>query len=75
MKMFIVILCVCFLQDYFNALRVTVKGRATLTLITDKPTIRMEDQTNVVRNDSDDNSHDGEDDDGFSRLNLPLLLP
>uniref|UniRef100_A0A7N8YNT4 Integrin, alpha 3b n=1 Tax=Mastacembelus armatus TaxID=205130 RepID=A0A7N8YNT4_9TELE len=34
--------CVClFLQDYTNALRVTVKGQASLKLITDKPTIRM----------------------------------
>ncbi|XP_044035670.1 integrin alpha-3b isoform X2 [Siniperca chuatsi] len=35
------------LEDYFNALRVTVRGQATLKLITDKPTIRMDSQTNV----------------------------
>uniref|UniRef100_A0A7N8XW53 Integrin, alpha 3b n=1 Tax=Mastacembelus armatus TaxID=205130 RepID=A0A7N8XW53_9TELE len=29
------------LEDYTNALRVTVKGQASLKLITDKPTIRM----------------------------------
>uniref|UniRef100_A0A3Q3VQM3 Uncharacterized protein n=1 Tax=Mola mola TaxID=94237 RepID=A0A3Q3VQM3_MOLML len=35
------------LEDYFNALRVTVRGQATLKLITDKPTIKMDSQTNV----------------------------
>ncbi|XP_070783240.1 integrin alpha-3b [Enoplosus armatus] len=35
------------LEDYFNALRVTVRGQATLKLITDKPTIRMDSQTNM----------------------------
>lgn len=40
---------VCILQDYANALRVRVKGQATLKLITDKPTLRMESQTNMVR--------------------------
>ncbi|KAM8730255.1 integrin alpha-3b isoform 2-T2 [Acanthopagrus schlegelii] len=33
------------LEDYNNALRVTVKGQATLKLITDKPTIKMERKT------------------------------
>uniref|UniRef100_A0AAQ4PKZ5 Integrin, alpha 3b n=1 Tax=Gasterosteus aculeatus aculeatus TaxID=481459 RepID=A0AAQ4PKZ5_GASAC len=32
------------LEDYSNALRITVKGQATLKLITDKPTIRMDPQ-------------------------------
>ncbi|XP_069373483.1 integrin alpha-3b isoform X2 [Paralichthys olivaceus] len=35
------------LEDYSNALRVTVKGEATLKLITDKPTIKMENQTTM----------------------------
>ncbi|KAM6964612.1 integrin alpha-3b isoform 2-T2 [Tautogolabrus adspersus] len=34
------------LEDYPNALRVTVKGQATLKLITEKPTLRMDSQTN-----------------------------
>ncbi|KAM8836033.1 integrin alpha-3b isoform 2-T3 [Spinachia spinachia] len=34
------------LEDYSNALRITVKGQATLKLISDKSTIRMEPQTN-----------------------------
>ncbi|KAK2884940.1 integrin alpha-3b isoform X2 [Channa argus] len=33
------------LEDYSNALRVIVKGQATLKLITDKPTIRMDSDT------------------------------
>ncbi|XP_037546714.1 integrin alpha-3b [Nematolebias whitei] len=33
------------LEDYSNALRVTVTGQATLKLITDKPTIKMDNQT------------------------------
>uniref|UniRef100_A0A671U4X8 Integrin, alpha 3b n=1 Tax=Sparus aurata TaxID=8175 RepID=A0A671U4X8_SPAAU len=33
------------LEDYNNALRVVVKGQATLKLITDKPTIKMERKT------------------------------
>ncbi|XP_070707377.1 integrin alpha-3b [Pempheris klunzingeri] len=33
------------LEDYSNALRVTVRGHATLKLITDKPTLRMDSQT------------------------------
>ncbi|KAM6951048.1 integrin alpha-3b [Aplochiton taeniatus] len=33
------------LEDYANALRVKVKGQATLKLITDIPTIKMESQT------------------------------
>ena len=36
------------LQDYNNALRVVVKGQATLKLITDKPTIKMERKTTEV---------------------------
>lgn len=35
------------LEDYSNALRVTVRGQATLKLITDKPTLRMDSQTIV----------------------------
>ncbi|XP_065805378.1 integrin alpha-3b isoform X1 [Labrus bergylta] len=35
------------LEDYPNALRVTVKGQATLKLITEKPTLRMDSQTNM----------------------------
>lgn len=42
-------MCVC-MQDYPNALRVTVRGQATLLLITDKPTIKMENQTALVGN-------------------------
>ncbi|KAM3859578.1 integrin alpha-3b [Diretmus argenteus] len=33
------------LEDYSNALRVKVKGQATLKLITDKPTIKMDSET------------------------------
>ncbi|XP_052466887.1 integrin alpha-3-like isoform X2 [Carassius gibelio] len=33
------------LEDYSNALRVEVKGQATLRLLTDKPAIRMDNQT------------------------------
>lgn len=33
------------LEDYSNALRVKVRGQATLKLITDKPTIKMQDET------------------------------
>uniref|UniRef100_A0A668AIU6 Integrin, alpha 3b n=1 Tax=Myripristis murdjan TaxID=586833 RepID=A0A668AIU6_9TELE len=33
------------LEDYSNALRVKVKGKATLKLITDKPTIKMNSET------------------------------
>lgn len=35
------------LEDYSNALRVTVRGQATLKLITDKPTLKMDSQTNM----------------------------
>ncbi|XP_072230104.1 integrin alpha-3b [Leuresthes tenuis] len=35
------------LEDYSNALRVTVKGQATLKLITDKSTIKMKSQTTM----------------------------
>ncbi|XP_041671492.1 integrin alpha-3b [Cheilinus undulatus] len=35
------------LEDYPNALRVTVRGQATLKLITDKPTLRMDSQTTM----------------------------
>ncbi|XP_008300957.1 integrin alpha-3b [Stegastes partitus] len=35
------------LEDYFNALRVTVRGQATLKLITDKPTLKMNRQTTM----------------------------
>ncbi|CAJ1080794.1 integrin alpha-3 [Xyrichtys novacula] len=35
------------LEDYSNALRVTVRGQATLKLITDKPTLRMDSLTNM----------------------------
>ncbi|XP_071318445.1 integrin alpha-3b [Trachinotus anak] len=35
------------LEDYSNALRVTVRGQATLKLITDKPTIKMDSQTTM----------------------------
>ncbi|XP_068161196.1 integrin alpha-3b [Antennarius striatus] len=35
------------LEDYANALRVTVRGQATLKLITDLPTIKMDSQTNM----------------------------
>ncbi|XP_040885313.1 integrin alpha-3b [Toxotes jaculatrix] len=35
------------LEDYSNALRVTVKGQATLKLITDKRTIKMDSQTTM----------------------------
>lgn len=33
------------LEDYTNALRVIVRGQATLKLITDKPTLKMDEQT------------------------------
>ncbi|XP_029311996.1 integrin alpha-3b isoform X2 [Cottoperca gobio] len=35
------------LEDYSNALRITVRGQATLKLITDKSTIRMDSQTSM----------------------------
>ncbi|CAN9508636.1 unnamed protein product [Ophioblennius macclurei] len=35
------------LEDYANALRVTVRGQATLKLITDKPTLKMDSQTTM----------------------------
>uniref|UniRef100_A0A8D3AHU2 Integrin, alpha 3b n=1 Tax=Scophthalmus maximus TaxID=52904 RepID=A0A8D3AHU2_SCOMX len=35
------------LEDYSNALRITVRGQATLKLITDKPTIKMDSQTTM----------------------------
>ncbi|KAM7370993.1 hypothetical protein PAMP_010499 [Pampus punctatissimus] len=35
------------LEDFSNALRITVRGQATLKLITDKPTIKMNSQTNM----------------------------
>lgn len=40
---------VVFAQDYANALRVEVKGQATLRLQTDKPAIKMDNQTREVR--------------------------
>lgn len=40
---------VVFLQDYANALRVEVKGQATLRLLADKPAIKMDKQTREVR--------------------------
>lgn len=40
---------VVFWQDYANALRVEVKGQATLRLLTDKPAIRMDNQIREVR--------------------------
>lgn len=51
--------CVCvFLQDYPNALRITVRGQATLKLNTDKPTIRMERKTDMVRGYDDNGDND-----------------
>uniref|UniRef100_A0A8C5EVU7 Integrin alpha-2 domain-containing protein n=1 Tax=Gouania willdenowi TaxID=441366 RepID=A0A8C5EVU7_GOUWI len=35
------------LEDYSNALRVTVRGQATLKLITNTPTIKMDSQTTI----------------------------
>ncbi|XP_054454741.1 integrin alpha-3b [Anoplopoma fimbria] len=35
------------LEDYPNALRIKVRGQATLKLITDKPTLKMDSQTNM----------------------------
>lgn len=35
-------------QDYGNALRVQVRGQATLRLLTDKPAIKMDSQTREV---------------------------
>lgn len=52
-----------YLQDYANALRVTVRGQATLKLITDVPTIKMDSQTHMVRDDDDDGGGDGDNDD------------
>lgn len=58
-----VFMCV---QDYANALRVTVRGQATLKLIANVPTIKMDSQTHMVRKegdgDNDDGDGDGEDD-------------
>lgn len=42
------------MQDYSNALRVTVRGQATLKLITDKPTLKMDSQSTMVRNEEDE---------------------
>lgn len=42
------------LQDYPSALRVTVRGEATLKLITDHPHIKMDSQTTMVSDDDDD---------------------
>lgn len=64
------------LQDYSNALRVTVKGQATLKLITDKPTIRMDSQTRMVCYDDygdDDDDDDYSDEGDFTRLSLLFL--
>lgn len=66
-------LCVS-LQDYFNALRVTVRGQATLKLITDKPTIRMEPVPTMVRDDDDNNDEDDNDDDDITHLSPPFLV-
>lgn len=38
-----------FWQDYANALRVEVRGQATLRLLTDKPAIKMDNQAREVR--------------------------
>jgi hypothetical protein len=39
---------VCVWQDYKNALRIKVRGQATLKLVTDNPTIKMENETREV---------------------------
>lgn len=49
-----VYLCLC-VQDYPGALRVTVRGEATLQLMTDHPHIKMDSQTSIVSDDDDDN--------------------
>ena len=61
-----------FLQDYANALRVTVRGQATLKLITDKPAIKMDSQTNIVCDDDDYN--DDYDDDMTTLLDSFFYL-
>lgn len=57
-----VCVCVC-VQDYPNALRVTVKGAATLMLITDNTGIKMDNQTSLVSDDDGDEEAEDEDDD------------
>lgn len=65
-----VCVCVC-VQDYANDLRVTVRGHATLKLITSVPTIKMDSQTHRVRDDGDgdysdiDGDGEGDGDDGL----------
>lgn len=39
---------VCVWQDYKNALRIKVRGQATLKLVTDNPAIKMENETREV---------------------------
>ncbi|CAB1312346.1 unnamed protein product, partial [Coregonus sp. 'balchen'] len=41
------------LEDYKNALRIEVRGQATLKLVTDNPTIKMESETREFRVDID----------------------
>lgn len=58
----------CVLQDYSNSLQIKVRGQATLKLITEKPTIKMDSQTNMVKMFSMTGIINGDDDDdGFYR--------
>lgn len=61
-------------QDYSNALRVTVKGQATLKLITHKTNIRMDSQTSLVcgDDDNDDDINDNDQDNCIDSLCLYL---
>lgn len=47
------------LQDYPTALRVTVRGEATLKLITDQSHIKMDSQTSMVGEEDDGDDEDG----------------
>lgn len=47
------------LQDYPSALRVTVRGEATLKLITDQSHIKMDSQTSMVSEEDGDDDEDG----------------
>lgn len=60
-------------QDYSNALRVTVRGQATLKLITDKPTLKMDSQTNMVRDSDDDDNSENDNDDDFNYTDFLLF--
>lgn len=64
----------CVLQDYSNSLQIKVRGQATLKLITEKPTIKMDSQTNMVKMFSMTGIINGDDDDGFYRTVYFLVV-